>query len=153
MLTVRPARLDEADALTRLCLRSKAHWGYDTAFLAASRPALTITAARIARGRVLVAQDDGRLAGIAAAEPLPAPGVFDLAHLFVDPAFMRRGVGKALFDAIVALIRREGATTLRIEADPHATGFYERQGAARTGDAPSDSIAGRLLPVYEIAIA
>ncbi len=31
--TIRAARPGEADALSALCLRSKAHWGYDDDFL------------------------------------------------------------------------------------------------------------------------
>jgi hypothetical protein len=33
-----------------------------------------------------------------------------------------------------------------IEADPGAAAFYERMGARHAGLAPSQSIAGRLLP-------
>ena len=40
MATVRPARAGEAASLTALCLRSKAHWGYDAEFMRLS--ALTL---------------------------------------------------------------------------------------------------------------
>jgi hypothetical protein len=39
---IRPARPDEAGAISALALRSKGHWGYDAAFLAACRENLTI---------------------------------------------------------------------------------------------------------------
>ena len=35
--------------------------------------------------------------------------------------------------------RRRGAERLTILADPNATGFYERDGAVRIGEAPSDA--------------
>jgi hypothetical protein len=35
---LRAPRLDELEALSDLCLRSKAVWGYDAAFLEACRP-------------------------------------------------------------------------------------------------------------------
>ncbi len=38
---------------------------------------------------------------------------------------------------------------LSIQSDPHAEGFYLRLGARRTGEAPSQSIPGRLLPMLE----
>jgi hypothetical protein len=41
-VTIRPARPDEADHLTALCKRSKAHWGYDEAFLRQSAHSLTV---------------------------------------------------------------------------------------------------------------
>ena len=41
---IRPARPEEAAALSDLALRAKAHWGYDNAFLKAYRAELTVTA-------------------------------------------------------------------------------------------------------------
>jgi hypothetical protein len=35
---IRPARIDEAAALSDLCFRSKAVWGYDTEFMALCPP-------------------------------------------------------------------------------------------------------------------
>ena len=150
---IRPARVDEASALTQLCLRSKAHWGYDTAFLKASEPSLTVTPKRIEEGRVLVAETpDGNLAGVSAADPLK-DGAFDLALLFVEPAAIRRGVGEKLFAAIVERIAREGAKRLLIEADPNAEDFYKRLGAKRIGEAPSTAIPGRMLPLLEFVVS
>ena len=39
----RRARPDEAPAITELAMRSKRHWGYDDAFMAALTPELTFT--------------------------------------------------------------------------------------------------------------
>lgn len=151
-LTTRAARSEDASALTALCLRSKAHWGYDGAFLKASEPSLTVSTTRIAEGCVLVAEDkDQRLVGVAAADPVK-DGAFDLTLLFVEPDAIGKGVGGKLFAAIVELIVREGAKRLLIEADPNAEGFYKRLGARRIGDAPSSAIPGRTLPLLEFVI-
>jgi len=53
-ITIRPALTSEADALSRLCFRSKAHWGYDADFMAKSRASLTVAPDLIASGSVLV---------------------------------------------------------------------------------------------------
>jgi GNAT superfamily N-acetyltransferase len=152
-MNIRPARMHEAETLTALCLRAKAHWGYDEAFMARVRVELTITPERIARGRVLVAEDGrGLLLGMGAYEPLGEPGIVNLELLFIAPPAMGTGVGRALFGAIAAAAAREGASGLRIEADPHAAGFYERLGALRTGDVPSASLPGRTLPLFEYAL-
>ena len=42
MATVRSARAGEAASLTALCLRSKAHWGYDAEFMRLCVPSLTV---------------------------------------------------------------------------------------------------------------
>ena len=63
--SIRPARPGEADALTALAMRSKAHWGYDAEFMARARSVLTVTPDMIGDGRAVVLED-GPLAGITA---------------------------------------------------------------------------------------
>ena len=46
-----------------------------------------------------------------------------------------------------------GYTSLRIEADPNALGFYQAMGASQIGEAPSGSIPGRTLPVLLVTLA
>ncbi len=147
--TIRGARDGEAALLSALCKRSKAHWGYDAEFMRLSDASLTISPALIASGRVLVAADDAdRLLGMASLAPL-ADGAWDLLHMFIDPGAIGSGVGRALFVAISRMARELGGTTLSIQADPNAENFYLRMGAKRTGEAPSDSVPGRMLPMLE----
>ena len=40
-----------------------------------------------------------------------------------------------------------------IHGDPHAAAFYEASGAVEIGRVESQSIPGRLLPLYEIDLA
>ncbi len=139
---IRPARPDEAEALSALRKRAKAHWGYDAAFMRQSDASLTIAPAPIESGRVLVAEDGaGGLAGMASLALLH-DDVWDLLHMFVEPAAMGTGAGRALFAAIAAMARGLGGRVLSIQSDPHAEGFYRRLGARRMGEAPSDAIPG-----------
>jgi predicted N-acetyltransferase YhbS len=150
-IQIRPAKPDEADALSALCRRSKAHWGYDAHFLRLSEASLTIAPARIAQGLVLAAEAE-RVLGVASLEPAAREAAFDLAHCFVAPEAMGRGVGRALFEAAAALARAQGGRSLVILSDPFAQAFYRRMGARPVGDAPSDAIPGRMLPLLEYAL-
>ena len=143
-VVVRLAQGGEAEILTALCVRSKAHWGYDDAFMRSSQASLTVGDADIAAGRVLVAERDRLVFGVARVEPDGELGL-----LFVDPLALNRGIGRALFDAAAALARRLGARRMVIVADPNAAPFYERMGARFVSHAPSDAIPGRTLPLYE----
>ena len=143
-ISVRSARVGESDSLTALCVRSKAHWGYDEAFMRLSQASLTVSEAEIVERRVLVAERQGLVFGVARVEPDGELGL-----LFVDPRTINRGVGRALFEAAVALARRLGAKRMAILADPNAAPFYERMGARLVSQAPSDAIPGRMLPLYE----
>ena len=144
MLALRPARPDEAPALTELCLRSKAVWGYDAAFMEACRKELAMTPGAIMASRVQVAEVDGRLAGVA--EVKSEGDVAQLERLFVDPAMLRSGTGRKLLDWAKATARAAGATTMLIDADPDAAPFYRRMGAVDDGVVPSGSIPGRFIP-------
>ena len=144
MLALRPARPEEGAELTELCLRSKAVWGYDDAFMAACRKELTLTPAGIRASRVQVAELHGRLAGLA--EVRSSGDTAQLEKLFVDPAMLRTGTGRKLFEWAKATARAAGATALVIEADPDAAEFYRRMGAVDDGLVPSGSIPGRLIP-------
>jgi GNAT superfamily N-acetyltransferase len=148
LIQVRSAKPGESQSLTALCVRSKAHWGYDSAFMGLSAAALNVNEDDIAAGCVLVAVDDAdHVIGMACV--LPDGDTADLDALFVDPLVIGSGAGRALFDAAIALARRQGARRMTILADPNAAPFYERMGARYVRHAPSDAIPGRSLPFYE----
>lgn len=149
-VVIRAARDGEAEVLSALSRRSKAHWGYDKRFMALSQEALTIRDAWIAAGKVLVAECDGAVAGVAA---IDADGDgHEVAAFFVDPAWMGHGIGNHLFDAMIDLAARSGIARLGILSDPNAAGFYEKMGARPVSMEPSDAIPGRKLPFLEIDI-
>ncbi|MFF1674878.1 GNAT family N-acetyltransferase [Streptomyces sp. NPDC058256] len=147
---IRPARAAEAEILSDLALRSKAHWGYDADFLDACRDELTVGASEVARRRATVADDDGRILGFTTLEGKPPIGV--LGMMFVDPQSIGQGIGRLLFEHTIAAGRDLGFTRLTIDADPNAEPFYRGMGAVRIGDVPSGSIAGRVLPQMAVTI-
>jgi GNAT superfamily N-acetyltransferase len=133
-------------------VRAKAHWGYDAEFMRLSRPSLQVDPAAIDAGRVFVAADaTDRPQGITSCALL-GDGDVDLMHLFVEPAAIGRGIGRALFAAALAWVRAQGRTRLLIASDPHAAGFYRRLGAVEAGTVPSDAVPGRDLPLLIYAL-
>jgi len=152
-LVIRPARTGEAAILTELCIRSKAHWGYDSAFMTAATRLLQIPEAEIEAGGVLAAMVGQEPCGVAAIVPLRRKSWVELSHLFVAPDHLRRGVGRALFDAAMALASDRGASRVSILSDPYAAVFYERLGARRCGQAPSGVRSGRMLPLFQFSLA
>ncbi|MGD6745470.1 GNAT family N-acetyltransferase [Streptomyces sp. BH106] len=147
---LRPARPDEAERLSALALRSKAHWGYDEAFMAACVDELTLHPSEVTRRRTTVAvdADDGRLLGLVTLEG--APPVGELGLMFVDPDAMGLGVGRLLFGHVRDTAREAGFARVSWAADPNAVPFYEAMGARHAGAIPSGSIPGRVLPLMEL---
>ena len=147
---LRPARPGEAALLSGLALRSKAHWGYDAAFLAACREELSLTEDELGARRTSVAEVGGTVVGFGTLEGEPPTG--EIGMLFVDPAAIGRGIGRALLARLVETARANGFVRLRIEADPYAEEFYLAQGAVRVGEIASGSVPGRALPLLELAV-
>ncbi|MFC1401468.1 MULTISPECIES: GNAT family N-acetyltransferase [Streptacidiphilus] len=145
---LRPARQEEAEALSRLALRSKGHWGYDQAFLDACADELRMEPDTLAARRATVAEEDGTLLGFTTLEGEAPQG--ELGMLFVEPAAIGRGVGGLLFRHVLDRGRELGFDLLTIAADPHAEQFYLAMGAVRVGEVPSGSIPGRVLPLMEV---
>ena len=144
-MIIRPAAEHELPKLSNLCLRSKAHWGYDTEFLDACREELTLSPSELVATSVVVAESGTQLVGIA---QVSVEGTdCDLLKLFVDPDHIGRGFGEALLKWAVQEGRRLGAQRMTIEADPEAEPFYRRMGAQTIGQVPSGSIPGRNLPL------
>lgn len=150
MLNLRPARASESKVLSELCLRSKAVWGYDDAFMTACREELALTPEKIAGSFVQVAELDGDIAGVVQVSMQGDNA--ELEALFVEPAIQRSGVGRALFDWAVRTARLQAAKALLIEADPGAAEFYRRMGARDTGTVPSGSIPGRFIPRLKLPL-
>jgi predicted N-acetyltransferase YhbS len=80
-------------------------------------------------------------------------GALALDGLFVEPAWLGRGIGRALWQHAVAAGRALGHATMRIVADPNAAGFYRRMGAVAVGGEGSDFAPGRVLPVFRARLA
>lgn len=78
-------------------------------------------------------------------------GTSVLDALFVDPPYIGRGVGAVLFRRACWRAVAGGSLQLLLAADPHAEGFYRKQGAVVVGRV--DSLpAGRQLPLMAVRL-
>ncbi|TRW96586.1 GNAT family N-acetyltransferase [Paracoccus sp. M683] len=142
---IRDAVLADLDELGDLCLRSKAHWGYDADFMAACRDELTLKPDDLARSRVALLAQGGRLLAVVQLTLGHGPAA-ELEKLFVAPEAIGCGAGRDVLGWAADRAREAGAERLECDADPHAEGFYLRAGAVRVGMVPSGSWPGRMLP-------
>ncbi|AGP39989.1 hypothetical protein SCE1572_39140 [Sorangium cellulosum So0157-2] len=149
---IRAARPEDAELLGALALRSKAHWGYSPEFLEACRAELSISPAYVAQHPTFVLSPGDEPLGFYTLEALSSTDV-ELSHLFVEPAEIGRGLGRALLSHAREEARRRGYRVLVIQSDPNAARFYEACGARRVGERRSASIPGRLLPLFELDLS
>ena len=133
-LRIRGATAAERAALGELQRRSSDVWEEYREQLAANPDAIELPQSFIDHGWVRVAAaGDGCPIGFSVVIP-SAGSTRELDGLFVEPAHMRCGVGRALVDDAAARAAQDGAASLEVTAGP-AQGFYERVGFTLVGTA------------------
>lgn len=96
------------------------------------------------RGGVLLGALDGeKLAGFAVLLPELSEGTAQLAALFVDRKYRRRGVATRLVEEVERLARQAGARRLYVSAIPSgsAVGFYLKHGFNPTSEVNEELFA------------
>jgi ribosomal protein S18 acetylase RimI-like enzyme len=146
---IRRAVAADAATLTQLAHRAKAQWGYSPDWLAAWRKDLTLTSAYIENNDAFVTSEQDAPVGMCAIEDHGQS--WSLEHVWVDPGYQGRGIGRALVEHALAFARARRPDAVKIAADPNAAGFYARMGgiAAGTQPAPMPGAPGRVLPLFE----
>jgi GNAT superfamily N-acetyltransferase len=124
--TIRDAALGDMSGLREVFRRSSLSNDNDRDTLLAHPEVLELSEEGVTDGRTRIADVDGRVIGFATW--LGSGDVTEIEDLFVDPDWMRRGVGRALVQDLIALARRRGARRVEVTGNPHARGFYERVG-------------------------
>lgn len=119
-----PREVAELEALQR---RSSLAWEEYRADLEAHPEAIEVPLYALEAGHVRVAEGTVRPLGFSVLLP-GRDGVAELDGLFVDPAFFRRGIGRALIDDALARARDRGWTRIEVTANPNAIEFYLKQG-------------------------
>lgn len=121
--------------------------------MAACRSELSYSSEKIASPEFdfRVAEIAGKIEGFYALQRLDKERA-ELEALFVRPAMMRAGIGKALMAHCKNLAVERGFSQISIQGDPNAEAFYLAIGAVACGYRESASVAGRQLPMFTIAL-
>lgn len=140
MITVRPARMADAEAMSRVLIASitelcTADHGNDAAIIAAwTRNKTADSVGRMIanpEGTMLVAERGGKIAAVGC---ILAPDEIGLNY--VAPAHRLQGVSRALLGAMEALLQQRGVTLARLTSTATAHQFY--LGAAWEDAGPED---------------
>jgi len=146
-IEIRRARADEGPRLEEIAVEAKSSWGYDAESVRRWADDGDFSPTGLARLVAFVAEKSGRAIGWASLR-LKADGWW-LEDLWVEPAWMGRGVGSRLFRHAAAHARSAGANRLQWEAEPNAVGFYKQMGGRYVRDG-EPSAWGRIIPVMGI---
>ncbi len=132
---IRPAKIPDSEALTRLSFESKAYCKYPDEFFVTWSNELTITPDYIENNEVYLFENEGAIIGYYSiielredteiSESKLKKG-FWLEHMFIEPHCIRKGIGTIPFNHKLDKSRNRSITELGILSDPNAREFYEK---------------------------
>ena len=128
----RPAVPADLPVLQEIYRRASLFNDGDAAALLAHPDALVLSDAGVVEGRTRVATlTTGHVVGFATT--ICVDRVLDLEDLFVDPEWMRHGVGRLLVHDILTRVDHTVIERLEVIANPHALAFYAKVGFVHDG--------------------
>lgn len=148
-MPIHKATPQDADVLTSLTLKSKAHWGYNAAQMAAWQAQLDFRDNYIENHEVYKLVVNNVLVGYYSYFNNNDAIVLD--KLFVLPQYIGKGFGRLLVEDFLQRIRNTGHTKVTLEADPNAEGFYATFGFKTTHYEPTET-EERFLPAMELIL-
>ena len=119
---IRDAVIDDLPELRAVFRRASWANEGDRSLLELHPEFLVLSGVAVGEGRSRVASVDGRAVGFSSI--LADGDSVELEDLFVDPDWMRRGVGRALVTDVVDLARTAGLLRVVVDANEHALVFY-----------------------------
>lgn len=144
---IRTARPDEGERLRAIAFAAKSHWGYDIQRVRHWVEMGDFSPEGLRHKDVYVADVRGEAVAWAAA--IDKGEVFWLDDLWIEPHWMRRGIGTRLFRHAAARGKERGATRMEWEAERHAIGFYEKMGGRHLRDS-EPGVWGRVSAVMGV---
>jgi GNAT superfamily N-acetyltransferase len=148
LVVIRRVEPDEGPRLKEIAIASKGFWGYEPEQVRGWADQGDYSPQRLREQIVFVAENEGTAIGWSLL--IPKGEVGWLEDLWIEPAWMGKGVGSALFRHTATHARELGATRLEWEAEPNAVGFHEKMGGRHVRETVSEW--GRTLSVMSVEL-
>lgn len=147
-ITVRKAKVSETKFLSGLAMRSKSYWPYPAEYLEKCIDVLHLTDEDILSWPVFVAEQFDEVLGFFALKKINGENQLD--HLWIDPRYIGKGIGKILFNSSILEAKKMEWHQFKIAADPYAEKFYLKMGAIKIGTVQSRIKPDLFLPHMEM---
>jgi GNAT superfamily N-acetyltransferase len=151
---IRLAHKTEDGVLSDISLLSKSYWNYSQEHMEIFQKELKISDKYITNNKVWVYVIENKIAAYCSIKYLKEDKVYPICtlqkgfwldHMFVLPEYIKRGIGRSLFNTIIDFMKSNKIDSIQILADPHSKIFYEKMGCTYISEYPS-SIKGRTTP-------
>ena len=142
------ALVSDSEKLTQIALKSKAYWNYSKEQMQYWKEDLTIHPSHFDHWRGSKYVIDNKIIGFYMLNRVNSRTCF-LEFLFVEPAYIGKGIGKLLIEHAIESCRKNSCEVLNVLSDPNAENFYAKYGFKVVYQKES-SISGRFLPEMEL---
>lgn len=133
--------------LTVITKKSKAFWGYDEQQMEKWNDLLTITSDYILKNETYKLVLENEIIGYYSLLEID-PQTLKIDNLFISPKFIGKGLGKKLMADIFEKAKLNSYTSVILDSDPNAEGFYSHHGFIKI-DQIKTSVKNRFLPVMK----
>ena|SRR5690606_33202337 len=148
-LTYIDADVNDSELLTATAVNSKMIWGYSEEQMSLWQTELEVTSTYILQNKVVKCFDNDNFIGFFAIQIYNE--IPEIDHLWLLPGKTNQNYGRKIFQYILEYITSIGFTSIKLVAEPHAKGFYDKMGGKIINKHES-KISGRFLDIYEFDI-
>ena len=151
MISIRRVKPEEAAILSQIAIAAKRHWNYPEHWMQLWIPQLTFGPAYFKEHESWAAELNGVVIAFYTIQERESHAWLE--NIWVLPKYIGQGVGKDLFLHVLARSRELGYTTLKLEAEPNAVGFYEKMGMRKVSEYQYELDGQpRILPLMEMTV-
>ena len=148
---IKKARVENVEVLNDIMKRSIAIWNYSAKEIEETTKKLAITTESIDKSICCIAELNGLIKGFFCIEPSKSEKTSE-AKFYIEPDSIREGLGTMLWKQVISELKNKGIKHFKILVDRNAQGFYEKLGAVKVGEQPSEIIEDYMHPIMNYNI-
>lgn len=150
MISIRPAKQEEAEILTDIAANSEAYWGYDEEYMQNFRSIYKVTDEFIRDNTVCVIEENSLIVGFYGVITDKCEALLE--YFYITPECIGKGYGKAMWKHLIYTMEKKIMNKINLVTSPQAKDFYIKMGAQLIGEIDSLVIENRKIPqlVYKL---
>lgn len=148
-ITFIPAIVSDCDLLTNTAKIAKQHWGYSDELIEIWHNDLAVIPEDFSNCKLFKAFAEGNFIGFY--KLLDKGNYCELDGLWILPAFHGNGFGRSIMQHAFEVATQLGYDYIKLFADPHVNGFYEKIGGQLKGKKET-VVKDRYLNIYHFEL-
>ena len=144
-ISFKEGKIGDLAILNEISVRSKKHWRYPDEWVERWLDDLHLKEYDFKNQYILIIEIDRQIVGFCSISK--EDNYFEILHLWLLPDYIGKGYGRQLLNNAIEMFVPENSL-IKVEAEPNAEDFYQKNGFATVGKRESYP-PGRFLPLME----